>query len=257
MTRPAPAALAAVVVLGLALVLGGCDSIFPQSSPSTAVPGPNAVRQLMLEQLRDKYGEDFECVDLDYRLGGQTWPLKPIDYTMSARRAGDPDPWATITAKWDPHRDDPMTDNYLEVKMAHLFTAAVQDSIDAAFPLNIAQIHIYGTKAFYGITEPYDLPPGISEADYRVWAAENAGLGMDVLIPVEPGVTKDDIAALLPGAIASPYELGLSWGRIRINAYSPTRYYDLAIPNAENKYVFTDDYMLHEEFMVDYIWNPQ
>ncbi|MDR1213025.1 MAG: hypothetical protein LBK54_02880 [Propionibacteriaceae bacterium] len=151
MTRPAPAALAAAVVLGLALVLGGCDSILPQSSSSTAVPGPNAVRQLMLEQLRDKYGEDFECVDLGYA----AWPFEITSYTMSARRAGDPDRGATFTARWDPRplHDGPITDDYLDVKMAHLFTAAAQDHVDVIFPLNTTQIRLSGDRL-----DDYHLP---------------------------------------------------------------------------------------------------
>jgi hypothetical protein len=229
--RRPTASLTILAVLVLALVLGGCDSILPQSSPSTAVPGPNAVRQLILEQLRDKYDEDFECTYLSYA----TWPFNPTTYKMSARRAGDPDR-TVFTAMWDPRYDDPMTDHYLDVKMAHLFTDAAQDRVDAVFPLNITRISLSTGR------KTYDLPPGINEADYQVWAADNAGLEIDVLIPVEPGVTRDDIAALLPEIKDSPAELGVLGVRLIVTAYTLDNYYELARLHAKNEYVFDNNY---------------
>ncbi|MDR1213026.1 MAG: hypothetical protein LBK54_02885 [Propionibacteriaceae bacterium] len=77
---------------------------------------------------------------------------------------------------------------------------------------------------------------------------------MDVIIPAEPDVPRDDIAALLPGVIGSTSELGLSDSGITVTAYSPDNYYELARLHAENKYVFDNNYGLDAEFRVTYYW---
>ncbi|MDR1263989.1 MAG: hypothetical protein LBK42_00065, partial [Propionibacteriaceae bacterium] len=99
----------------------------------------------------------------------------------------------------------------------------------------------------------------VSEADYRSWAVENAGLEIDVLIPVEPGVTRDDIAVQLSEVFGSSAELGLAKIEIEITAYAPDDYYELARLHATNKYVFDNNYdqTIKIEFIVSHSWYPQ
>ena len=190
-----------VIVLGCVLSLGGCGVMrwpWQKPEPSETAPDKETAQALMLAELEARYGEDFEV----YSSGVPQW-ADPV-YTLTAHVAGDLSRYHVVWARWrHPHPVSEMEDNYLAVKMLPWFEEEAKRRVDAVFPQNLLNVKLYD-----GDTR-HKLARDISWEEFQVWALENATVGLTIIIPVEPGVAKEEVRVQLSGLMSSGADMGV------------------------------------------------
>ncbi len=209
-----------VLVVGCVLSLGGCGVMSwwpfrkPDPTPSSTAPDQETAKALMLAELESRYGVEFEA----YGVGMPEFS-DPV-YTMGAHLVGDMSRYHIVYTRWRASSQpvSEMEDDYLQLKMLPWFEEEVRRRVDAVFPQNLLLVKLHnGTKS-------KELAYDISWEDYREWALLNASLGITIVIPVEPGVAKEDVQAQLSGLMTSAVDLGVSVVGVELRAHFPNEF---------------------------------
>ncbi len=233
-----------VLVVGCVLSLGGCGVMSwwpfrkPDPTPSSTAPDQETAKALMLAELESRYGVEFEA----YGVGMPE--LLKHNITMAAHLVGDTSRYHVVHVRWEAHSlpVSEMEDDFLQLKMLPWFEEEVRQRVDAVFPQNLLLVRLSnGTKT-------KELAYDISWEDYQEWALRNASLGITIVIPVEPGVAKEDVQAQLSGLMTSAADLGVSVVGVEVRAHLPnefdkaSRYYNLQKDSIRGADVFDYTY---------------
>jgi len=206
--RKAAAGFLSLFVAFIMCASSGCSFFHVQPDPVPTM-GMEQVEELILAHLHEKYGEDFVLTKI--RKEDSAW-------IMEAHRVGDPEDVSSFRVAWTkPESGSSIYDEYLLVKMRPLFLDAIEDGLGSVLSEFVAQFNLTLIQS----ADFSSLPGGISEEDFRIWAARNVNIFVYTVIPSEAGITRDELTAQLAPLTESGNKFGVAQVSLEVYAYFP------------------------------------
>jgi len=169
------------ILIGMCLIIvmttGGCEKMYNDyvKKKQEELPSREEVKQEMLDYLKDKYGEKFECATIEYK----SWSNRGREHMEAYPKGGNPN--NNFVLKRNTNADGSITyeDGYIGYLMKEKYVELLEPIAKEYFPISTVVI------GYDKYTYPEAFTKETTFEEFQKYAAKTMRIGVGVHIPME------------------------------------------------------------------------
>lgn len=141
------------------------------------LPSREEIKQEMLDHLKDKYGEEFECATIEYK----SWAQSGMESMEAYPKGGDSNYNFSMTRKTNEDGSITYEDGYVGFLMEEKYVEMLEPIVKEYFPESTVGI---GFISKY--TYPETFTKEMTFEEFQKYAAKKNYIGIGIYIPMKP-----------------------------------------------------------------------
>ena len=176
------------VLIGICLIIvmttGGCEKMYNDyvKKKQEELPSREEVKQEMLDYLKEKYGEEFECATIEYK----SWSNRGSEYMEAYPKGGNPNNNFALDRNTNADGSITYEDGYIGYLMEEKYVELLEPIVKEHFPESTVGIGYYSKYTY-----PDAFTKETTFEEFREYAAKKISVGIGIHIPMEANAEEE------------------------------------------------------------------
>lgn len=177
------------------------------------LPSREEIKQEMLDHLKDKYGEEFECATIEYK----SWSQSGMELMEAYPKGGNPNDNFAMDRKTNEDGSITYADGYVGFLMEEKYVELLEPVVKEYFPESTVGIGYYSKYTY-----PEAFTKETTFEEFQEYAAKKIPVGIGVYIPMKPEEENEIIRRI--EALETELEQLLPIGGLSVIGYQEESY---------------------------------
>jgi len=206
------------ILVGICLIIvmttGGCEKMYNDyvKKKQEELPSREEVKQEMLNHLQEKYGEEFECVTIEYK----SWSQSGMEQMEAYPKGSNPNYNFALDRKTNEDGSITYEDGYVGFLMEEKYVELLEPVVKEYFPESTVWV------GYNKYTYPEAFTKETTFEEFQEYAGKKIRIGIGVYIPMK--LESEEEVAKKIEAMGSKLKELLPIGRITVTGYSEEAY---------------------------------